>query len=78
MRLLALKPEKSQANWDEMVTPTLTQAWPIRATFVPLTTRIHSIMGNGDMPWARLKRFNPDTFVEAIEKESVFQQEQLN
>ena len=30
------------------------------------------------MHWARLKRFNPDAFVEAIEKESVSQQEQLN
>lgn len=42
--LSVLKPEKSQENWNELVTLTLTQAWLRRANSTPLTTGLGSVM----------------------------------
>lgn len=38
MGFLILKSEKQQANRGELVTLTVTQAWPFGAHFNPLTT----------------------------------------
>lgn len=50
MGVLVLKPEKSQANWDESVTITLTQIWPIRANSALSTTGIDSMMETCSRP----------------------------
>lgn len=69
-----LKLEKSQANQDELVILTLTPAWPIRATSTPLTTGIGSMTGT----YPRRDQKESETFVETIEKGSIFQQQLLS
>lgn len=51
--LLALKPEKSQTTWDELVTLTLPQTWPIRANCTPSTAGLGSVMGICPCPKAK-------------------------
>lgn len=68
-----LKPEESQANWDEFYSD---QSLAYESQFHSLVHR--NWFGDGDMPQTSPKRLSPETFAETIEKVSVFQPPLLN